>query len=449
MSDDFIDLTKLPRYREGGNYINWEASVGHKVDFRYRDIEGNFKIVEYDKEQRKLNILYLKTSHILRIRAIKDLSLPFLNQVRNPNNNFKIGETVNSITLLDFFKDKGVKYYKYSCSKCQNIDKITESNLKRGVSCNACGPTRKKICIGVNDIPTTAPWMVKYFQGGVEEAKLYVRSSGKKIYFKCISCGKIKNKAMPIYTLYTTRSIACDCSSGISYNERFMSNLLTKLNMRYIREYSPSWAKIEINGKIRKVRYDFYFELNNKKYIIEMDGLWHKTDNNLNGLLAKDSILIDNLKDELAKQKSIKVIRVDCTDKNLIEKIINSDLNKLFDLTRINFDLIELESELSNVRNICKDFNGNNINDLSSKYNIHSATVIRYLKKFKTFCNETYTPKNFNKTVEVFCDDEKISEYSSGIVCSKIYGISKSHISYLILNQKQYKGLTFKYKEQT
>lgn len=38
-----------------------------------------------------------------------------------------------------------------------------------------------KPIVRVNDIPTTSPWMIPYFQGGEEEAKKYKNQSHQKI----------------------------------------------------------------------------------------------------------------------------------------------------------------------------------------------------------------------------------------------------------------------------
>ena len=49
---------------------------------------------------------------------------------------------------------------------------------------------------GINSIVAKEEthWMIKYFQGGYDEAKKYTKSSNQKIYFNCPTCGRIKNK---------------------------------------------------------------------------------------------------------------------------------------------------------------------------------------------------------------------------------------------------------------
>ena len=57
------------------------------------------------------------------------------------------------------------KWYFYRCNVCGNEEWIYEyclgDYMKTG--CNVCGNARKKVAKGVNDISTTAPWMLKYF----------------------------------------------------------------------------------------------------------------------------------------------------------------------------------------------------------------------------------------------------------------------------------------------
>ena len=89
-----------------------------------------------------------------------------------------------NIILTDKIYDKRKKY-KYSCHKCGYTEGlITESDIiNTNAGCPCC--IGRVVVEGINDIPTTASWMVKYFLGGYKEAKLYTRSSDKKIFPIC------------------------------------------------------------------------------------------------------------------------------------------------------------------------------------------------------------------------------------------------------------------------
>ena len=63
------------------------------------------------------------------------------------------------------FKQR-LKFYKYHCNNCGNEDWIKECYLddtKYFTGCNVCCKTAEKVLKGVNDVATTAPWMVPYF----------------------------------------------------------------------------------------------------------------------------------------------------------------------------------------------------------------------------------------------------------------------------------------------
>jgi hypothetical protein len=79
--------------------------------------------------------------------------------------------------------------------------------------------------------------MIKYFQGGYDEAKLYTVGSHKEFYPICPDCNRVKNKPMMIKTLYRTNSIGCICSDKLSYPEKFIFELLKQLDIDYIYQY--------------------------------------------------------------------------------------------------------------------------------------------------------------------------------------------------------------------
>lgn len=86
---------------------------------------------------------------------------------------------------------------------------------------------------GINDIPTTDSWMIDYFQGGLEEAKMYHSGSTKKIYPKCPTCGRIHNKQVSIVNI-RNQGFQCTCSDGIKYPEKFMINFLEQCGVNFI-----------------------------------------------------------------------------------------------------------------------------------------------------------------------------------------------------------------------
>ena len=327
-----------------------------------------------------------------------------------------------------------------------------------------CGCCYSKIVEpGINDIPTTAPWMVKYFQDGYNEAKRYSKGSTSKIYPMCPDCGRIKDKPMAIFNIYE-QGIGCVCSDGINYPNKFCNSLLTQLNIKFKTEYSPKW--------IRSKRYDFYFELNNKKYIIEMDGKWHYQDNNLSGQTKEKSKEIDNYKDKLAKEHNIEIIRIDCKKSDLEyikDKILNSKLNKLFDLSEVNWLKCE-EFALSNLVKQACEIKKNNPNmttkEIGNIMNLQYATIWKYLKQGTKlgWCDYNIeheknkrnikAGKAHGKPIEIFKDGVFLGKFESALELErqseKLFGVKLNfgNISAVCNHRrKTHKGFTFKFAD--
>ena len=186
-----------------------------------------------------------------------------------------------------------------------------------------------------------------------------------------------------------------------------MFNMLEQLGLEFISEYSPDWIKPK--------RYDFYIPSMN--LIIEMDGRFHYN-NNYNSL--KETQYNDNYKNKLAKKNGIKVIRIDCNyNKNPLEyikyNVVNSELNKIIDMSKINWNEIDKFALSSLMKQVCEYKRDNpNIfaNDIGKIYSISKSATISYLKKGSQiweWCN--YNPieerkrgiQKFNKTKNNIC----------------------------------------------
>ena len=107
--------------------------------------------------------------------------------------------------------------------------------------------------------------MVKYFVD-INDAYKYSKGSSKRVKLECPLCHK--NKSMEICNLIT-RGFKCNyCSDTISFPNKFARAVLSQLPITNFKtEYSPKW--------ISPKKYDNYFEYNNQKYILEMDGEFH------------------------------------------------------------------------------------------------------------------------------------------------------------------------------
>lgn len=328
---------------------------------------------------------------------------------------------------------------------------------------------KSKLGFLVNNIVVNenTKWMIQYFQKGYEEAKLYSYSSNKKIFPICPICSKIKNKKISINNIYHKHSIGCSCSDNISYPNKFAFNMFRQLDVNFINEYSPKW--------IGTKRYDFYFKIFDKEYILEMDGYFHSKDNLMNNITKEESKEVDNYKDEQAKIHDIEVIRIDCdyvSIKNRFEyiknKILNSKLNELFNLNEISWDVCNSYGISNLIKTAC-EYKRNNpeltttqIGNIMGGYN--KVTIKNWLMvgRENNWCN--YNPKeellksisnngkSNGKPVEIFKDGISLGIFPS---CSELerkslelFGIKLDHSNIsLVCNgkRKSHKGYTFKY----
>ena len=480
-----VFLDDLPKWETGRykGHTCWDKSINNKVRGTYETIDFEIEIVEY--KDKYLYIKYLNepifkisVSHFQRCKLGKllkkytcelkyDVGLVFKNDKRNI--------IIIDKKVIQVKNEKGYtinqKWYKYHCNKCNNEKWVTESDLKKGSGCNICCKSSAIFTMGVNNIPATAPWMVKYFQGGYEEAKLYMKCSRVNKYFKCPECGRIKKRAMGIIALSTYGKISCTCGDGFSFPAKFTFEVLEQLSLKFEIEYNPKWCKyIDFNdiNKIKTGRYDF--KLNNYPYILEVDGGWHGKDNNLNGQTKEESKYIDNEKDRLAKENGYEVIRIDC-DKSELEfikqNILGSKLNELFDLSNIDW----LKCEEFAVSNLCKvacDYKKDNPNvtckEIAEIMQIGAGAVRGYLKEGTNigWCNysakEEHWKRNIRngenkkKPIEVYKDGNSLGTFKSAGELQEnsieLFGVKlySSNISCVCRGQQSHHhGYIFKY----
>ena len=298
--------------------------------------------------------------------------------------------------------------YKYKCLTCGNVDVISQWKLISLAGCNVCCIPSQKILKRYNDLWTTHPEVAKLLEcpsRGFEISK----GTSKKEKFKCLICNNVENKS--VYNVIKQGFSCSKCSDGISFPNKFMFNLLDQLQINFIPEYSPDW--------ISPKRYDFYFELDNKWYIVEMDGgLGHKNGNPLNGQTAEETQGIDDYKDKKAKEYNIEVIRIDCTKSELEylkNNILNSRLVDIFNLSLIDWLKCYKYSCNNFVQKICQLWNEGlqNSNEIAKQAHLSRSTIIKYLKQGTKlgWCN--YNPK----TAMIKCGKGQGKKRNKKIIC--------------------------------
>lgn len=486
MKKIFLENLPTQQKKDGKVLIKWKESIGYSVNFIYNEIIGEFKIIDYNNKNEHLVIQYLnnetfeiKTGNFKRCKLGKHLG-----QITSE---FKIElgtifkDKKRDLTVIDRrnIKDsngKVRKFYKYRCNKCgfecgehykngeyKEEHWINEGHLLRGAGCICC--ENKIIVPDINSIVAKEEthWMIQYFKGGYDEAKMYSRGSNKKINFICPDCGIIKDKELHIYSVFNNKSIGCSCGDGFTYPNKFMFNLLEQLDINFETEYNPDWIKPK--------KYDFYIESLN--LIIEMDGgLGHgKKTHSKSNKTVEETLDIDIYKDNKAKEHGIEVIRIDADESDmeyLKNEILESKLLDIFDLKNIDWLKCE-EFALKNiVKEVCEYWKNKKYDettiDLACIFKLNRATIIDYLKKGTKLKWCEYNAKEEmmkalnmgfkfkSKKIEVFKNGISYGIYPSITFLSNnsecILGekVSHNNISLICRDKKDsYNNFTFKY----
>lgn len=490
-----VFLEELPKWKTGGNKgkINWRESIGYMIRFVYEDLDDYLELVGYDGSTNKIKIKYNGVEYEKDTSGFKRAKLGLILKKRTDDFKIEIGDNIKDqkrnfiITDVMSKKDNSnrtKKYYKYKCLNCgfdcgehylggiYKGDHWTSEGRLLNKKCTCVCCNNQITAPGINDIPTTAPWMVKYFQGGYKEAKKYCKSSNKSILFICPDCNRVKVKNTTIATLFALKSIGCTCGDGFSYGHKYISMMLKQLNIEYIDNFSPIWCRYfnELKNKESYGEYDFVIE--SHKLIVEVDGSFHRNDNGMNGQTKEESEYVDSIKDRLAKENGYEIIRIFYDDDVFTIKkyIIESDILKILNREHVDWGKCE-EFALSNrIKSICNYWNNKkdneNVTIVAKTFGIDRSTAMVWLNKGTElgWCN--YDPKyekikgstKKNKTgkkVLVFKDGIAISDAIPS--CAELerksldlFGIKfrADEVSEVCRGIKsEYKGYTFKFVE--
>lgn len=297
---------------------------------------------------------------------IKVTNEDFVEKLHNVNPN---------VIALEKYK-KCISKIKFQCLIDGTIFEATPNNVLRGHGCPICGRKKgsnnalqTKIKINQNTlIGNKYPHLIKYLKNK-DDAYLYGYTTRRMISWICPNCNFEFSKSM---SSFSNGSFVCpNCIKNESYPNRFMFNVLTQLNIDFQREYSPDWIKPK--------RFDFYFSINNKQYIVEMDGGFHQN---------KETKKVDEMKDSAAFAHGIEVIRIDCNYKKtnfrfdyIKNSILKSDLSDVLNLPSLNFnqaDKFALKSEINDVCELWDKYRDLDI--IKDMTQLTLYTIKKYLK---------------------------------------------------------------------
>ena len=200
---------------------------------------------------------------------------------------------------------------------------------KKQCNCPKCNSnSARQLVVGVNDIHTTNSDLEKVLLDK-NDAYNYTQFSKEKTWFECPYC------KMHIYKQINNVArcgLNCpNCNTSNSLGERIIACILSELRIDYTFQYSPKW--------IKPYRYDFFFIYDDQKYILEIDGGWHFSDNKLSGQSLEEIVSRDNYKNDKAKANGYNIIRLNYNYKSsdnaldyLRQSISESEFSNIFDL---------------------------------------------------------------------------------------------------------------------
>lgn len=298
-----------------------------------------------------------------------------------------------------------------------------------------------QVYVGFNDFNTKRPELAKSLLN-YEDGFKYTEWSGASVGWKCPECNYILNKKISYVSKY---GIACPrCNDGFSYPNKFMYNSLLQIESDFDfleREFKPEWCRYYYNEKECYGRYDIFFSIKGNKYIVEMDGgLGHGNRSYTNSDRSMEELIFrDKMKDELANEHEICVIRVDCdygtNDKYeyILNNILNSELSNIIDLSSIDFQKANLISQDSLFIKAIKLWNeGMSVSEIKEQIKVHESTVTNYLKRAKKYgmC-DTYSIqesryRSISNAVVCLTTNKEFKSITDG---AKFYNIFASDIS--------------------
>lgn len=300
----------------------------------------------------------------------------FVEGLKEINNNIEvIGK------YIGMYEDITIKF------RCGHIWTTKAVNVYyKNIKCPYC--YHQRILIGFNDLWTTSAETAMLLTNS-EDGYIVTKGSGKKKSFTCPLCGKSQQK---IVKNVVNRGLQCSfCSDGISYPNKFCRAFLDQLPIDdYDVEWQPAWAKPYL--------YDNYFKYNNVCYIVEADGNLHYSDKNEFGVSSDERRKADNIKNQLAKDNNVILIRIDCRESNceyIKNSILNSELNNIFNLNSIDWNKCDKRAQKSLVKIACDLYMTKikSIEQISKELKIGRNSVANYLKKGVDFGWCDYNPK--------------------------------------------------------
>lgn len=332
-----------------------------KIEFTRQQLDEMKKMYENGMTQAKIGEVFKVSSSTIK-NNLKALGVkshtpykPYL---------YRVGEVVNdTLKIVELTRMKNGKATQkgyivqsliYSTAETYEI---TEGSLKKGQGCAYVAGRR--VC------EENSLWSIKNLRSNiinVKQAKNITKMNDKKIRFKCSSKSCNVTKIMTVSALAQHGFSCPQCSTGISYPERFMLaiNEYFSLNFEYQQTYE--------NGR-------FDFINHTTKIVVEMNGRTHYEDTSWDGS-HEATKLSDNKKRKWCKENGYTLIFIDARKSEF--EFIRNNINKEPLLSNIKkedekviMELIEMSSKYD-------------IAEIIKLYTIEKLTITQIGKRYNT-----------------------------------------------------------------
>jgi len=209
-------------------------------------------------------------------------------------------------------------------------------------------------------------------------------------------------------------------SDGISFPNKLMRSILDYLKIDYEAEKLFKWCKFEFRGRSKRGFYDFYFEIDSQKIIVEMDGCFHQEPHKKSDLTLEEVKFIDSEKDRLAEENGYKMIRIDCLKSYISyirENILNSELKEILDFDSIDWELCHKNALKSKVEQVYLLANSGAFTnkEIAAMTKLDRKTIDNYLLQGS---ESGLCPRRLHEYKRVACLTTKEIFYSGATACS-------------------------------
>ena len=347
----------------------------------------------------------------------ENIEFNYLLEEFSPNNTNDVKNTVHS----------SKKKVLWLCRVCKwEYDMRIGDRIYKKCNCPYCSGSRVNIN---NCILTTHPLVASLLENS-EDSYTLSAFSNKRVNFRCPNCDFIiKNK---VVSSVTRQGLSCPvCSDGVPFSEKIVANLLSFLDIDFSNQKVFTWLKDK--------RYDFYIPTMN--IVIETNGRQHyesKCFEKLSNESLEEIQANDQYKYETAIVNGINpenYIVIDCrySDFEYIKNnILNSRLAEIFDLSKVNWEIINLNSSKSLVIIVSELWNSGikNTKDIMKHVNLGRTSVVNYLKTANALglCDYNSYETRSKKVIQMDLDGNYIRIFKSSEEAGRILDIHANQI---------------------